>query len=216
KEINMLLSQVKSLERKTDFLQEELSRKSLVAENLLKKLESLSVESTNSEHKLSCLGEEKERLITRLQIFEENVRRLEELLRHKTDELEDGRKILEGYRKKLNLTEIELLEKKQQLADDEKEKKLLLEKVRTLEKEANKMHKQLGERGCKFLGERGEYEALCCQKEEKSPALALERKRRKEAYDAYKRLKSQYNFLCKRFGLSADSVLHQDLEETKQ
>ncbi|XP_010524223.1 PREDICTED: protein gamma response 1-like [Tarenaya hassleriana] len=214
KEINMLLSQVKSLERKTDFLQEELSRKSLVAENLLKKLESLSVESTNSEHKLSCLGEEKERLITRLQIFEENVRRLEELLRHKTDELEDGRKILEGYRKKLNLTEIELLEKKQQLADDEKEKKLLLEKVRTLEKEANKMHKQLGERGCKFLGERGEYEALCCQKEEKSPALALERKRRKEAYDAYKRLKSQYNFLCKRFGLSADSVLHQDLEDS--
>lgn len=178
-EINMLVSEVKSVKIKAEFLQEELSKKTLVTENLLKKLEYLSKEAADSERKLSSLEEEKQRLTTRLQVFEENVGRLEELLRHKTDELEEGRTVPEVLQCKLNSTEREMLECKQKIADHEKEKTVVIGKAKAMGEEKN------------------------------TSELAMEIKKRKEAHSAYKRLKSQYNFLCKRFGLTADSVPHQ-------
>ncbi|CAA7019243.1 unnamed protein product [Microthlaspi erraticum] len=181
--INMILSEVKSLKVKAEFLQEELSKKALVTENLLKKVEHLSTEAADSERKLSSSEEEKQRLTTRLLVFEENVGRLEELHRQKNDELE----VLQC---KLNLTEKEMLECKQKIADHEKE--------------LDGMHMQV-----KHGSYLPELEALRRQSEEKSFELAMEIKKRKDSLTAYKKLKSQYNFLCKKFGLTTDSALNQ-------
>uniref|UniRef100_A0A1J3HHH5 Protein gamma response 1 n=5 Tax=Noccaea caerulescens TaxID=107243 RepID=A0A1J3HHH5_NOCCA len=196
-EVNMILSEVKSLKVKAEFLQEELSKKTLVTENLLKKLEYLSTEAGDSDRKLSSSEEEKQGLTTRLQVFEENVGRLEELLRQKNDELEEGRTALKVLQCKLNLTEKEMLECKQKIADHEKE----LDDMHMLVKHGSYS---------------GELEALRRQSEDKSFELAMEIKKRKEAYTAYKKLKSQYNFLCKRFGLTTDSALEHETNSMEQ
>lgn len=196
-EVAMILSEVKSLRVKAEFLQEELSKKTLVTENLLKKLEYLSTEAGDSERKLSSSEEEKQRLTTRLQVFEENVGRLEELLRQKNDELEEGRTALKVLQSKLNLTEKEMLECKQKIA--------------VHEKELDDMHMQV-----KHGSYSGELEALRRQSQEKSFELAMEIKKRKEAYTLYKKLKSQYNFLCKRFGLTTDSALEHETNSMEQ
>ncbi|CAN7057836.1 unnamed protein product [Brassica rapa subsp. trilocularis] len=173
-EVKMLLSEVKSLK-------EELSKKTLVTENLLKKVEHLSTEASESERKLSSCEEQKERLTTRLQVFEENVGRLEEMLRQKSDELE----VLQG---KLNLTEKEMLECKQKI----------------VEKELGGMNMKVKDGS--YLAE---LETLRCRNEEKSVELAMEVKKKNEAVSAFKKLKSQYNYLRKRFGLTTDSDLQQ-------
>lgn len=179
-EVKMLLSEVKSLK-------EELSKKTLVTENLLKKVEHLSTEASESERKLSSCEEQKERLTTRLQVFEENVGRLEEMLRQKSDELE----VLQG---KLNLTEKEMLECKQKI----------VEKANALGEELGGMNMKVKDRS--YLAE---LETLRCQNEEKSVELAMEVKKKNEAISAFKKLKSQYNYLRKRFGLTTDSDLQQ-------
>ncbi|VVB05444.1 unnamed protein product [Arabis nemorensis] len=194
-EVNMILSEVKSLKIKADSLQEELSKKTLVTENLLKKLEYLSTEAAESERKFSSIEEEKQRLTTRLQVFEENVGRLQELLRQKADELKEGKMSLEVLQGKLDSTKMEMLVCKKQIVDHEKENLVVMGNAKALEEE----HRS-------YLAE---LEALRLQSEEKSSELAMERKRRKDAHSAYKKLKSQYNYLCKRFGLTADSVPHQ-------
>ncbi|EFH47049.1 predicted protein [Arabidopsis lyrata subsp. lyrata] len=50
---------------------------------------------------------------------------------------------------------------------------------------------------------------------EKSSQLAIERNKRKELYNAYKKLTSKYKFVCKRFGPTADSFLEDDGHWTK-
>ncbi|KAG7568177.1 Chaperone J-domain superfamily, partial [Arabidopsis thaliana x Arabidopsis arenosa] len=50
---------------------------------------------------------------------------------------------------------------------------------------------------------------------EKSSHLAMERNKRKELYNAYKKLTSKYKFVCKRFGLTTDSFLEDDGHWTK-
>ncbi|KAF8107423.1 hypothetical protein N665_0122s0062 [Sinapis alba] len=188
-EVKMLLLEVKSVK-------EELSKRTLVTENLLKKVEHLSTEAADSERKLSSCEEQKQRLITRLQVFVENVGRLEEMLRQKTDELE----VLLG---KLNLTEKEMLECKQKIADHEKEKTVVMGNAKALDG-MNKHGSYLAE-----------LESLRCQSKEKSVELATEIKKRNEAISAYKKLKSQYNYLRKRFGLTTDSDLQQSQLENE-
>ncbi|XP_010426809.1 PREDICTED: protein gamma response 1-like [Camelina sativa] len=194
--INMILTEVRSLKVKA----EDVSKKTLVTENLLKKMEYLSAEVAESERKLSCVEEEKQRLTTRSQVFEENVGRLEELLRQKSDELEEGKTALEVLQSRLNLTERELLECKQKIADHEKEKRVVMGKA----KDAMPM-KQV--RYGSYLA--ADLEALRCQSEEKSSELAIQKKKRKELHSLYKKLKDQYGYLCERYGLAADSVFHQ-------
>ncbi|ESQ45294.1 hypothetical protein EUTSA_v10010216mg [Eutrema salsugineum] len=212
-EIKMLISEVKSLKVKATSLQEELSKKTLVIENLLKKLESLSTEAAVSENKVSSLEEEKQRLTSRLQVFEENVGRLEELLRQKTDELEEGRTALEVLQGKLNLTERQMLECKQKIEHLEKEKTVVMGKAKASGDELGDMNMQV-----KHGSDLADLEALRCQSEEKSLELATEIKKRKDTLTAYKKLKSQYNYLCKRFGLTTDSALLQShlQDETNQ
>ncbi|KAL0725830.1 hypothetical protein Bca4012_040429 [Brassica carinata] len=180
-EVKMLLSEVKSLK-------EELCKKTLVTENLLKKVERLSTEGAESERMISDCEEQKQRLMNRLQVFEENVGRLEEMLRQKSDELD----VLQG---KLSLTEREMLECKQKIADHEKEKI------------AKALGDELG--GMNRRSYLAELEALRCRSKERSVELATEIKKKNEAISAYKKLKSQYNYLRKRFGLTTDSDLQQ-------
>ncbi|CAH8308798.1 unnamed protein product [Eruca vesicaria subsp. sativa] len=195
-EVKMLLSEVKSLK-------EGLSKKTLVTENLLKKVEHLSTEAADNERKLSDCEDQKQRLTTRLQVFEENVGRLEEMLRQKTDELE----VLQD---KLNLTEKGMLECKQKIADHEKEKTVAIGKAMALGEELGGMNMQVKDRS--YLAE---LEALRCQSKEKSVELAAETKKRNEVISAYKKLKSQYNYLRKRFGLTTDSDLQQSQLENE-
>ncbi|CAN6837873.1 unnamed protein product [Brassica oleracea] len=187
-EVKMLLSEVKSLK-------EELSKKTFVTENLLKKVEHLSTEASESERKLSSCEDQKQRLTTRLQVFEENVGRLEDMLRQKTDELE----VLQG---KLNLTEKELLDCKQKIADHE-----IVGKANASGEELGGMNMKVKDRS--YLAE---LETLRCQNEEKSLVLAMEVKKKNEAISAFKKLKSQYNYLRKRFGLTTDSDQQSQLE----
>lgn len=187
-EVKMLLSEVKSLK-------EELSKKTLVTENLLKKVEHLSTEASESERKLSSCEDQKQRLTTRLQVFEENVGRLEEMVRQKTDELE----VLQG---KLNLTEKEMLDCKQKIADHE-----IVGKANASGEELGGMNMKVKDRS--YLAE---LETLRCQNEEKSLVLAMEVKKKNEAISAFKKLKSQYNYLRKRFGLTTDSDQQSQLE----
>lgn len=190
-EVKMLLSEVKRLK-------EELSKKTLVTENLLKKVKHLSTEAAESERELSSCEDQRQRLTNRLQVFEENVGRLEEMLRKKADELE----VSQG---KLNLTERDMLKFKQRIADHE-----IVGKAKALGEEHGGMNMQVRDKS--YLAE---LEALRCQSEEKSVELATEIKKKNEAISAFKKLKSQYNYLRKRFGLTTDSDLQQSQLENE-
>lgn len=185
---NMLLDKLKSLEKKVDVLEEEL-RKSVdeVAkekekqESLLQKIEQQDLKMINNEQILHEYVMEKEVLRAKLENLEEDVNALSKELTKKCEEVEKGKILQEQLHEQINLYQSRNLKYEQQL-----------EKIETDKKHVNRFHSE-------------HFESLT--KENSSKELVLERKKRREIASAYKSLKSQYNFLCTRFGLTKENML---------
>ncbi|KAB1224720.1 Protein gamma response 1 [Morella rubra] len=199
---NELLAEVNSLHKKVDDLQDELRRKAEevaegkeLPENLFKKIESLGSEIVANKRQLDEKEKKKASLITKLKCLEDNARRLQEELEKKIREVEDGRKLQSQLLQRIDLNNTEMVRNRQQLEECEKEKKLLLAKVTALEGKINKIEVNLGGRNSKVAEESDSYKKLLQQIDDKTSELLAEKKKRLDTIDAYKKLKSQYNYL---------------------
>ncbi|XP_040991149.1 LOW QUALITY PROTEIN: protein gamma response 1-like [Juglans microcarpa x Juglans regia] len=212
---NELLSEVARLQEKVDELQEELRRKTEkvadgkeLQENLFKKIASLGSEILANEQKLTDSGKEKS-LMSKLECLEDNASKLQEELEKKTREVEEGRKLQNQLLQQVDLNNTEMSKNKQQLQECENEKKLLLAKATVLEGKINELQVNLRGKSSEVAEGRDSYKKLLQQIDKKTSELLAEKKRGMEMIVSYKKLKSQYNFLCSRFGLTTENMLPQ-------
>lgn len=185
----MLQAKVKCLEEKVDELQgklrlksEEVSKGKELQYNLLKSIEQQTTKITNNEQKANHLDDDKKQLSAK-------IKHAEEELKKKIEEVKVGR--------------IRNLKNEEQLEEHQKEKKLLLSKLKDLEEKVNELQV---ERSGQVVEERESYGKLVQQIESKASELVVEKNKRRDVISAYKRLKSQYNFLCSKFGLTQENT----------
>lgn len=186
---------------------EEVARKKQLAENLKKRIEMLISDIVNTEKLLMDQKEDNKLLLAKLEVLEENVGSLQEEVRNKSQEVEEGRKLQEKLLQQINLSSSEMLKNKQVY---EKEKQLLLDKVKGLEGKVNELKMNLSERSGDGAGGSDLNEKLLQQIEQKSSECMAEKKKRRDVIDAYKRLKSQYIYICTKFGLTTENMLPQN------
>ncbi|TXG55797.1 hypothetical protein EZV62_017110 [Acer yangbiense] len=209
-ELNCWKKKVDEVQQELREKNEEIARKNELLENLVQKTEMLISDISNSRQLLTNQIHDKKLLTSKLEGFEENVGRLQEELRKKTDEVVEGRKLHEQLLQKVDLNSFEMLKSEPQLEECEKEKKMLLGKVEVLEENIIKLQMDLRERSDEATGGRDMNKTLLQQIELKASELMSEKKKRRDVLDAYKRLKSQYNFLCMKFGLTTENMLPQN------
>ncbi|PON52833.1 Protein gamma response [Parasponia andersonii] len=209
---NVLLVELGHLETKVDELQVELRQKTEevvkgyeLRENLFKKIESKDLEIMNYEQQWQDQEKEKKILIAKLEHLEENFCEFQKELGAQAEEVE-GKRANNHLRQEMYLNGSEMLK---QLKDCEKEKKLLLEKINDLEEKVNELQVDLRGRTSEMTKGMDLYQKSLEQIRSKTSEILAEKKKRRDVIDAYKRLKSQYNFLCAKFGVTRESMLTQ-------
>ena len=190
--MSVLLAKLSGLDRKVNDLQDQLKKKTEeVAKgnelkgNLLKKIESQALEIMDNEQLLRDHEKEKQILTTKLICLEETVHYLRSC-------------------QNVNMNGSEVLK---HLEESERENKLLSAKVNALEEKINELQVDLSDSTNDMSKERDLYQKALKQIESKTVELLAERTKRKDHFDAYKRLKSQYNFLLKKLGLPEESMI---------
>ncbi|XP_022150252.1 protein gamma response 1 isoform X2 [Momordica charantia] len=211
---NALRSKLTSLEMKVDELQrnlsektDEVSRVKKLEENLFKKLELQASEIMNIEKMNNDQQKEKQILVVKLEKLQENLNDLQKKLFKKTEEIEEGRKLQTKLLQQIDSAGSEISKNKEQLEEFEKEKKLLLAKLNASLEKINELKSNPKVNNNEEMEGNESYESLRQQIESKSYKLLAEKKARKGVVDAYKRLKSQHNFLLKKFGLTSNNML---------
>lgn len=169
-------------------LQKSLVELAQSKEVLLKEREK-ELKESEEERKLSIaraseLEEEIENRGRKSELLLVKIDDLDEKLRVKTREFEEG----EELREKLRLRVLEC----------EKENEILVEKVKCLEESENSYRKVVEK-----------LESVTCE-------LQSEKMKRNRLIEAYKRLKSQQNYLLNKFGLTEENMLHQYKSENER
>ncbi|XP_027163040.1 protein gamma response 1-like [Coffea eugenioides] len=206
---------------KIDELQEELRKKNeeiekgrKVRENLLKKVESQASEIMEHEQQLNEYEKEKRLLATRLVNLQNDINFLEKEIGKKNDEVEEGRILQEQLMQQIDSYNFEKLKIQKDFEELVKEKRQLLEKLGRGPEEKVDMHQPNLQEGSQGSSEEMELHGKLLQQiEAKDSQLMSEKQKRKEVIVAYKNLKSQYNFLCSKYGLTTENALPQNRME---
>lgn len=217
---NLLLSKLEIMSKKLDELQQEVREKTeevakgrKLQENLLKKVESQSAEIMEHEQLLIKYDREKRQLKTRLEEMENGIDLVKKEIREKNIELKEGRKLQEQLLQQLNIYNMERLKTGQEFEQLEKEKQNILGKLKISEEKIDKLLRNLQETSKESYEGMELHGKLLRQIEAKDSELISEKRKRKEAVTAYKKLKSQFNFLCGKFGLVTETMLPQNKVE---
>ncbi|XP_065871663.1 protein gamma response 1 [Euphorbia lathyris] len=195
---NKMLAQVKKLEQKIEELgaeirkkSEEVANKEELTQDLYKRVESLMLALTKSGESVAQHENEKKELLGKSEDLEYNVCELQKKLRKKTEEHEE-----------VKLVHAQLL---QQI--DVNKRKMLLQKSNGYGKKVYELQGNLS-RSSKMAG-KDSYEKLLQKIQLKDSQLLSLKEKTRSHIDAYKRLKSQYNYVCKKSGLTEENMLLQ-------
>ncbi|KAJ0641668.1 putative DNA endonuclease Ctp1, DNA endonuclease RBBP8 [Helianthus annuus] len=93
-----------------------------------------------------------------------------------------------------------------ELEEVEKEKRLFVAKVKSLEDEVEELQVEVKERNKDSTEGMELHGKLLQQIEGKNNEIMIEKNKRREVIDAYKKLKSQYNYLCSKSGLTSENM----------
>lgn len=213
----VLQGKICNLEKKVNELEMELRSKSIQSdkgsqsyEYLLKRINS---DFKNNEQLLRDNEKDKRVLTAKLESLAGTVRELQEELRQKQEEVEDRKQLEEELRQQIDLNGLELLKTGQELEELLKERSLHMAKLKVLQEKVDKLQSELGERTMESAEGIELHGKLLKQIETKDCELLSEKKKRKNIIDSYKRLKSQYNFLCARNGLTPENMLTPNKKE---
>ncbi|CAI9764961.1 unnamed protein product [Fraxinus pennsylvanica] len=214
KKANGLISKLRSMEKKVDELQqghrektEELDKVRELQGTLLKKIEMQALEIMNNEQLLNKHEKDKRLLTVQVESLANSVDELQKELGTKINELKEEINVQEQLRQQINSFTLERLKREQELEEFEKEKKQLLAKQEESEDKVDKLQQNLHEISKKSSEGMELHGTLLQQIEAKDLELLSEKKKRRGVVAAYKKLKSQYNFLCKKCGLTPENML---------
>lgn len=208
-----LLAELETTRRRVDELNEELKEKTAAVEkgvkmqeNLLCKVQLLDAEIMKNDDLLNQHKNEEQLLMTKVKNMESDVYNLQKELMNKKSEVDEGRKLHDQLRQQIDLYSLERSKTGQELEELEKENKKVLAKLRESEEKINKLQSNLRERS-KDTSEGMELHGkLLHLLQAKESELLAEKKKRKDMISSYKSLKSQYNFLCARYGLTSENM----------
>ncbi|CAI9769701.1 unnamed protein product [Fraxinus pennsylvanica] len=211
---NGLISKLRSMEKKVDELQqgyrektEEVEKGRELQSNLLKKIEMQALEIMNNEQLLNKHEKDKRLFTVQIESLANRVDELQKELGTKENEMKEERNAQEQLQQQINSNMLEKLKREQELEEFEKEKKQLLAKQKESEDKVDKLQQNLHERSKESFEGMDLHAKLLQQIEVKDLELQSEKKKRREVIAAYKKLKSQYNFLCKKYGLTPENML---------
>lgn len=209
-----VVAELHSLEKRVDELQQELTEKTEeivkgkeLQENLFKKIESLDKKMMDNEFQLNGREKEIKLHIDQINYLKKNADELQTELHKRSEEAKEGKKLHEHLIKQIDLNGRNMLKNGQQLEEHEKEKQILLTKTKGLEERVNELQMEVNGKSNKVTDGGERHQNFLQQIELKSSELLSEKKKRREVVAAYKRLKSQYNFLCSKLGLTTENVL---------
>ncbi|KAK3019542.1 hypothetical protein RJ639_004330 [Escallonia herrerae] len=214
-----LSAKLKNVEKKVDGLQLELGEKTEqvkmgkeLQQNLLIKIESQASEKVKNEELLNVYEKENRVPGGKVEILEDKVDGLRKELEKKTEEVVEGRKMQEKLLQQIDLNGSHMLKTGLELEELQKEKRVLLVKLESLETKVGELQVDLRERSNEAAEGIELHGKLLQQIEAKAIELLSEKKKRKEAIDAYKNLKSQYNYLRDKSGLAVENYPHNRAE----
>ncbi|KAL4363904.1 hypothetical protein GQ457_04G023840 [Hibiscus cannabinus] len=214
---NLLLSDLNNLRKNVEVLEQEFRQKTWevangkkLAENLLKKIESQTFDIMHNEEQLINCNKEKKLLEANFEKLKENYEELRVALGKKTNEAEEGRKLQEQLLTQIDLNCSEISKNKHLLEEHDGIKEQLLAKVKGLKQKVNELQaaklSKSDDDADHTDEERESYEKLLKQIESKAAELVAEKKKNRDLLDAYKRLKSQYNYLCRKNSLTSENM----------
>ncbi|GAB4828104.1 hypothetical protein Ancab_035019 [Ancistrocladus abbreviatus] len=204
--INFLLAKLDSFEKKICALEaelhernEEISKEKVFQAELLRQIE---LQALKSEERLHNDKTEKKQLAVQLEHMKASLDILKEDLRQKTSEVEEAKKLQECLVEQIKLHETELTKKDHQVSEHEQDRKLLLLRLNDLEHKIEELQENPGKQ------ESSEFcTNLLQQIESKTSELSSEKQKNIDLLAAYKRLKSQYNYLLEKSGLTEENML---------
>lgn len=218
---NTLISKLKNMENKVNELlsglrdkTEEVENGNQLQENLLKKIEYQALEMMKNEQLLNKYVVENRLLTSKVASLMKCVDELQNELSERTSELEKVRKEQERLLCRSDLSNSELIKRRQALNEFQDERKRLLDKQKGLGERVDKLQQSLYERTKESSEGMELHGKLLQQIEVKDSELLSEKRKTKEAFAAYKRLKSQYNYLLKKHGLTHELPLDKIEDES--
>ncbi|PIN18763.1 hypothetical protein CDL12_08568 [Handroanthus impetiginosus] len=219
---NGLISKLENMENKVNELQsglrdktEEVEKGKEMQGNLLKKIEYQASEIMNNEQLLKKYEMENRLLTAKIESLMSSIDELQKELGKKTFEFEEVKKVHEQLLGQMNSFNSERIKRGQAFKEFEEEKKQLLDKQKSLEEEVDKLQQSLA-KSTKESSEGMELHGKLLQQIElKDSELLSEKRRNNQAFAAYKKLKSQYNYLLKQKGLTQETMLPQMEDDSK-
>ncbi|KAL9175615.1 hypothetical protein ABFS82_02G122500 [Erythranthe guttata] len=212
-----LISKLKNIENNVYEMESELRDKTKEVEkgkelqgNLLKKMEFQASEIMNNEQLLSKYEIENRALAAKLESLVSCTDELQKELGRKNSELEEFRKMKGQFVQQSDSFNFGNIKKEQSLEEFDEERKRLLDKQKYLEDKVEKLEKGLSDRieesseGMELHGK------LLQQIQVKDSDLQSEKRKKRDAIVAYKKLKSEYNFLLKKYALTQETMLPPD------
>ena len=250
--MDLLRTKLLDEQLKVEELSQQLKQKSReidegieLQQKLLEMVRSKTSLIMSKEQKLKEHEDESNALRSKLTSLEIKFHELQKKLNEKTDEVSKVKRLEENLFKKIESQASEIMNIEQTNSDQQKEKKILMNKLEKLQENVDGLQKELLKKTEEIEGGRKlqtklngslekindlksisrvkneemegneSYESLRQQIELKSCELLAEKKAKKGVVDAYKRLKSQYNFLCKKYGLNSDNMLLKNRRESE-
>ncbi|KAH9626770.1 hypothetical protein KSS87_022084 [Heliosperma pusillum] len=214
--INSLLEKFREQEEKVMTLSKDLQEKieednkgKKLEKDLTRKIDSQTLTISNHEQMVSNFEKEKKQLAMQLEKMEACLSGLRNELRRKTIELQEVTHLQEQLLEQVNRNETELTKKEQLLSAFEREKQVLLSRISNLE---NKLE-ECRDKPRSEISLMPNVNVLAKQLELKNAELSIESQKRRDVVAAYKKLKSQQNFLLRKVGLTTDGMLLQIKEE---
>ncbi|KAL8228052.1 hypothetical protein R6Q57_015636 [Mikania cordata] len=176
------------LSEKLQILERKIGEEKELQETLLTKMRTSAAEILKTKQILDeC--ETKNRVLTnQLRILEDNSKRQQKIIEQN---------VSNGS---------ELLKTRHELEELQKEKRLLVVKVKGLEDEVDKLQVEVKSKFKESTEGMELHGKLLQQIEGKNGEIMIERQKRRDVIDAYKKLKSQYNYLCSKSGLTLENM----------
>ncbi|XP_028776954.1 protein gamma response 1-like [Neltuma alba] len=208
------IAKVKELEEEVKDLKLGLRKKDEKMAEEIKLRETLHAKNLELTSEIEGSEKERKQLLAQIVEMGEEAIGIRKNLSIKTQEVEEKDEMQKQLVKQIDVQSSELMENKKKLDVHEKEKQLLLEKMRSLEEKFNLPHKSSTGRGESSEGV-DSYQRVLKEVESISSELQAEKRKRLHVTDAYKRLKSQHNYLREKVGLTSENMLPRDKLENE-
>ncbi|KAH6793726.1 hypothetical protein C2S52_004203 [Perilla frutescens var. hirtella] len=189
---------------------EEVEKGKELQGNLFKKIEYQATEIMNNEQLLNKHEKENKLLASKVASLINCVDELQKELQQKTSELEELRKGQEQLLRQSDSFNSEIVKRGQALEEVQEEKKRLLDKQKGLGERVGKLQQSLSERTRESSEGMELHMKLLQQIEGKDSELLSEKRKKRDVITAYKKLKSQYNYLLKKYNISQETMLSLD------